>query len=102
MVTHHGLFYLFVCHHSDDPSLLGHILEHTEDFAIALDEAKLMVCQPTLGGKLFDEEARFTQVVSRQSREEMVCYLEVETTVDKTQRIGADNVCCSAELTSDE
>jgi hypothetical protein len=51
---------------------------------------------------LLDQQASFSKIVPWHTGEKMMCDLEVETSVDEFDILGADYVHCRSELTRRE
>lgn len=85
-------------HHLHDLQLIRHTLQRPPNLPIALPKPKLGVLQPLLLAELLNQIRRVEEVVPRETREEVVRDLEVQSAVQEGERGVADDVGCGAEL----
>ena len=72
---------------------------HTCDsLNITLDKSRIMVVNPILLAKSFDQSLAIPQVVARQPREQVVLNLKLQTTVEPVHPLGAVHVHCGLHL----
>ena len=92
------LLYLSLRDLTQNFNLFSDIPQHTDHFLVAIHESKFVVAQALLLGKVFHKLTRTSEVMARQSREEMMCHLKMESSMDKFHRIRADHIRRSTQL----
>ena len=88
--------------HMHELNLMRHVPQHIAHLAVTLYEPEFSIFQPMLFCESLDEQAGGLEVVARETREEVVRYLQVEAAVHEGEVFGADYVCCGAQLTVGE
>lgn len=79
--------------------LLRHVPKHTAHLSVPFDESEFGVLEPLFSCELFDELACGFEIMTRKTREEVVRHLEMQSSVNKTEVFGADDVCARPHLT---
>lgn len=81
-----------ICDHAHNLNLVCNLLQDTPHVLVPFYKSKFGVFQSLLFCKLFDEKTCFAEVVTRETGEEVVRDLEMETAVDELDVRGANHV----------
>lgn len=87
---------------SQDPDLVTNILKSVEDLAVAVHKVEDRIGNAGLGAKLPDQDLSLAEVVSWDSREQVVNCLELKSTVDEIEPSRAIDVHGGSKLSLGE
>ena len=78
--------------------LLADFAQTPQNLLVAIHKTKAFVFDPSFGAKFTDQDLQSSQVVSRDSREEMMNSLELEPTMNKVQPSRAIHIHRRSQL----
>jgi hypothetical protein len=78
--------------------LVRNVLEFPQDTVISFDKPKCLVLDARLLAEIPHKNGQLAQIVSRNTREQVVYRLEMETTMEEVQPFGTRYIHSSAQL----
>ena len=77
---------------------MRNVPENAAHLCISFNETELRIFQSLLTREVLYQFARSLEIMSWQAREEVMCHLQVQTSVDEANGLWTDDVYCCAEL----